>query len=530
MNDNLFNKRNYCGETGGEGACTFDPTLMLIVEIIIHYAKAIAFYLINFKDTKYEEPQIAMKLVEILASVIVNADFNSKEFEQTLFAMRNKIIEYEKNYRTLFNIAPPNFLISQTQISINELLAKGEKFIIKNNIEMSRELQDLHAIILYSIRSACVYTKELWYFNQDVLDYVNQIIEFLNILNDYNANFDELKNDIEQFCKLHYELVLKLEKTLKENYGALEETIVNRNEYEGKSILVSGHNYYELERVLEATKNQGINVYTHDGLLNAHVYKKFKNYDHLKGHYQKYLQSSSSDFAAFKGTIFVTNTPMEEFDSFVRGRIFTSSMFVGLGISKIQIDDFSTLIETTKNINGFEKFTEYPPIKICSLNNNFNSILSDLKNKFESNEITKIFIIKIDKETVKLRTQLDKFINSIPNNVFVFATFDIDRKNFIKIDSFYDYGILYQFVNEMKNEFNIDEKTISLFISHCNIHTLSYLITLSFMGVKNIYLGDCSYFMINPVVINSIEKFFGIKKLSYLLNLPTTGIIQELYG
>ena len=82
----------------------------------------------------------------------------------------------------------------------------------------------------------------------------------------------------------------------------------------------------------------------------------------------------------------------------------------------------------------------------------------------------------------------------------------------------------------MKNEFNIDEKTISLFISHCNIHTLSYLITLSFMGVKNIYLGDCSYFMINPVVINSIEKFFGIKKLSYLLNLPTTGIIQELYG
>jgi len=530
MKDNPFNERNYCGETGAEGTCTFNPALLAISEVIISCAKALAFYLLKFQGTKYEQPQIKMKLVEILSSVVVNADFSNKEFEYIILAMQNKISEYQKNYKTLFKNTPPGFSISLNEPSINEIIANGEKHILKNNLELPRELKDLHTIILYLIRSTCVYTKELWYFDEDVSEYIQLILEMLDKLNLPDEDFDKLKQSLKDFCQMHYKLVLSLEDKLKTLYGPFHGTSVSKDEYAGPSILVSGHNFYELEKILEATKSTGINIYTHDGLLNAHAYEKFQSYKHLKGHYQRYLQCSSSDFASFKGAVLVTNTPMEEFDSFVRGRIFTTSMFSGLGITKIKYDNLSVLINAAKSTCGFDKHVENPPLEIGYLNNKIDSILKQLKEKFDNGEIKKIFVIKIDKNSVKLKTQLEKFINSIPDNIFVFSTFDISRKNFCKIDSFYDYGILYRCTEELKHLLITDEPPITLFVSHCNIHTLSYLITLSFMGVKNIYLGDCSYFMINPVIIDSIEKFFGIKKLSALLNLPHDTMFEELYG
>ena len=530
MKDNLFNERTYCGETGAEGTCTFNPALLSITAVMISYAKALAFYLLKFQGTKYEEPHIKMKLVEVLASVVVNADFSNREFEHTIFAMRNKIAEYEKNYKTLFGEKPPVFLLFEREATINEIIANGEKYILKSNLELPRELRDLHAIIVHLTRSACVYTKELWYFNEDVSDYIQLILEILDRLNLKGVGFDELKEDLIDFCRMHYRLVLCLEKKLKNLYGPFLDTVVSRDEYAGASILVSGHNFYEFEKVLEATKNKKINVYTHDGLLNAHAYEKFRKYKHLKGHYQRYLQSSPSDFASFKGSILVTNTPMDEFDSFVRGRIYTTSMFSGLGITKIQSDDFSLLIEAAKASKGFDEHVENKPIRIGRLNNQIDSILAEIKEKFELKEIEKIFVIKIDKESVKLRTQLDKFLNTIPENVFVFSTFEMERENFFRIDSFYDYGILYYCISELKRLLGTEQLPVTLFVSHCNIHTLSYLVTLSFMGVKDIYLGNCSYFTINPAVITSMEEFFGIKKLSKLLNSPTNTIIQELYG
>ena len=60
----------------------------------------------------------------------------------------------------------------------------------------------------------------------------------------------------------------KLNEVIVEKFGPIEKSIVPLAIKKGKSILVSGYNYVDLEKILIATKNLDINIYTH---INNHT-------------------------------------------------------------------------------------------------------------------------------------------------------------------------------------------------------------------------------------------------------------------
>lgn len=57
-----------------------------------------------------------------------------------------------------------------------------------------------------------------------------------------------------------------------DSFGKPEPTPVPTKPVEGKAILVSGHDVYDLHRLLEQTEGKGINVYTHGEMLPSHAY------------------------------------------------------------------------------------------------------------------------------------------------------------------------------------------------------------------------------------------------------------------
>ena len=64
----------------------------------------------------------------------------------------------------------------------------------------------------------------------------------------------------------------------------------------GKAILVSGHDLRDLHAILEATKDTGINVYTHGEMLPAHGYPELHAYKHLAGNYGGAWQNQQHEF------------------------------------------------------------------------------------------------------------------------------------------------------------------------------------------------------------------------------------------
>ena len=56
------------------------------------------------------------------------------------------------------------------------------------------------------------------------------------------------------------------------SYGHPEITEVSIGVRKNPGILVSGHDLYDLEQLLEQTKGTGVDVYTHSEMLPAHYY------------------------------------------------------------------------------------------------------------------------------------------------------------------------------------------------------------------------------------------------------------------
>ncbi len=67
----------------------------------------------------------------------------------------------------------------------------------------------------------------------------------------------------------------KLTETLEKTYGKRIENNINFEIKEGKSILVSGSDLNELDKLLEAVEGEDINIYTNSSLFSAFCYPHF---------------------------------------------------------------------------------------------------------------------------------------------------------------------------------------------------------------------------------------------------------------
>lgn len=94
----------------------------------------------------------------------------------------------------------------------------------------------------------------------------------------------------------------------------------------GPFIVVSGHDLHDLKLLLDQTAGRGINIYTHSEMLPAHGYPELKKYPHLKGNFGTGWQNQQSEFHNIPAPIlFTTNCLMPVRQSY-SDRVFTTSV------------------------------------------------------------------------------------------------------------------------------------------------------------------------------------------------------------
>ena len=155
-----------------------------------------------------------------------------------------------------------------------------------------------------------------------------------------------------------------------------------------------GYNIKELENILENVKNENIDVYTHDDMILAHTFPKFRKYAHLKGHFGKGLENCLIDFAIFPGPIILTRNSLHNIENFYRGRLFTTDYSISpKGVIKIDSSNFEEVITSAKKAKGFKTG------KICNsiiIGFNYDEITELIDEKIKSCKYKQIFIIGPD--------------------------------------------------------------------------------------------------------------------------------------
>ena len=136
-------------------------------------------------------------------------------------------------------------------------------------------------------------------------------------------------------------------------YGHPEITSVDIGVRNRPGILISGHDLKDLEMLLEQTRGQGVDVYTHSEMLPAQYYPFFKRYEHFAGNYGNAWWKQKEEFDSFNGPILMTTNCIVPPKASYAGRLFTTGMAGYPGCRHIpggigEKKDFSGIIALAK--------------------------------------------------------------------------------------------------------------------------------------------------------------------------------------
>ena len=130
----------------------------------------------------------------------------------------------------------------------------------------------------------------------------------------------------------------------------------------GPFIVVSGHDLFDMQQLLEQTKGKGIHIYTHSEMLPAHGYPELKRrYPHLKGNFGTAWQNQQREFEDIPAPILFTTNCIMPLRASYADRVFTTSVVAYPGVPHIDEGrDFSPVIEKALELGGYAQDTLLP--------------------------------------------------------------------------------------------------------------------------------------------------------------------------
>jgi hydroxylamine reductase len=212
------------------------------------------------------------------------------------------------------------------------------------------DLNSIQETILYGVKGVSAYAthaREAGYVDPDVDATVHEAL--YSTLTNVDFSTESTLETALDVGEAAVDVMELLDDAHTEELGTPRPTEVPQNDVEGHSILVTGHDLFMLEQLLEQSKDEGVNVYTHSEMLPAHGYPELAKYDHLKGNVGGAWHDQRRLFEEFPGAILGTSNclqPPTEDAGYV-DRFYTAGVTALEGVQHLE-NDFSPLVETAK--------------------------------------------------------------------------------------------------------------------------------------------------------------------------------------
>lgn len=517
-----------CQETAGctgckiVGVCGKTPDVAYLQDLLIYITKGISEILVRLREEGKEElREIDILVIENLFTTITNVNFNSEDLkdkiERTL-KVKEKLLNRLGNKEGLSKAA----LIS---IKREEFLVKVEEAGIL--FEKNEDKRSLKEMIIYGLKGLAAYLKHGAVL-KEIDDSINLFIE--------KALVETLKQDItvEELIALVLEVgkygvagMELLDRANTKNYGDPEITKVNIGVGKNPGILISGHDLKDLEMLLEQTQGTGVDVYTHSEMLPAHYYPKFKKYSNFIGNYGNAWWKQQEEFESFNGPIIMTTNCIVPPKESYKNRIFTTGLVSFEGCKHIdgEVKDFSEVIEMAKR--------SLPPKEIETgeiiggfAHNQVFQLADKIVEAIKNGDIKRFVVMGGCDGRSKKREYYTEFAKNLPKDT-VILTAGCAKYRYNKLDLGMINGIprvldagqcndsysLALIALKLKEVFNLDDINklpIIYNISWYEQKAVIVLLSLLYLGVKNIHLGPTLPGFLSPNVAKVLIENFNI--------------------
>lgn len=276
-------------------------------------------------------------IIEGLFSTITNVNFN----DETLRVMIDRIHE-EKS-----RIVPGCAACASPCGNTND-------YDMKQIWEADEDIRSLKSLILFGIRGMSAYAYHalmLGYRDETVNAFFYKALSVIS----YDYGMDELLPIVLEVGEVNFRCMELLDTANTTAYGTPVPTRVSLTVEKGPFIVVSGHDFKDLELLLKQTEGKGINIYTHGEMLPAHAYPELKKYAHLKGNFGTAWQNQQKEFDGVPGAfLFTTNCLMPVKPGYA-DRVFTTEVVSFPNVIHIgEEKDFTPVIDKALSLGGYK--------------------------------------------------------------------------------------------------------------------------------------------------------------------------------
>lgn len=500
------------------GTCSISPFLSSIHTVILVYLEELAFYLVELKNLGTTNEMIKENVIQIFSEVITNIEYNQQKLNYSISTIYKDLYNAKELYKSLCqktNVSPSS-LKSAIKISksftITKAISQGQDFFAKKARNLDDEQKKLLEIMLFLAKSICIYVTELKWLNADYNEAYEALINILSLMNFEKLSSKNLEQIIEEYTKLDHNFMLQVFEEKKAVFGKFIASEVAISPRPGKAILVSGNNLKELELLLEATKDKNIDIYTHGEMIIAHAFEKLKAYPNLIGHLGRGIEYSMSDFASFKGAIFLTKLSLHKIKNMYHGCVFTSDANSPHGITIIKENDFEPLIQSALSLNGFtepqkHKYTEVGIDEEC-----FIKKMHEVADKIDANEIKHVFMVGVPNKTEAQKDYFRAFLNLLVDDCFALSFTDTDNKeNTLYINVDYSTPFVYMALNIFTQRKSFEKIKSVVLYTKCDSHVIPTVFNMKYMGINDIYFTNCPTSLINPALTDWMKKALKLK-------------------
>jgi hydroxylamine reductase len=342
------------------GNCGKDATTSDLQDLLIHAVKGVAQYAAAARALGAPDDEAAGFVLYAVFTTLTNVNFNPSRFaaliEQAVTVRDRAKVRYEEAGRTMGRepgeLAGPAAWVPGE--GMDALLRQAADVRVDAGLALvGPDVVGLRALHLYTLKGICAYAHHAHALGRQSAEVFGGVESALAYLAGEPADPAELLERAVGLGRLNLAAMELLDAANTGAYGAQQPTSVRVTPVEGKAILVSGHDLRDLERILEQTKDQGINVYTYGEMLPAHAYPLLKAHPHLAGNYGGAWQDQQTEFAAFPGPILMTSNCIIEPHLSYRRRIFTAGPVGWPGVRHLTDGDFTPVIQAAKALPGF---------------------------------------------------------------------------------------------------------------------------------------------------------------------------------
>lgn len=523
MSENYQTFTTEYDECISKGLCSINPVLSALQEVVLLHLKELSFYLLKLKAFGVTNNQVREMFIDALTGIIINAEYNQEQFQDIISKLDYNIEQAKILYKNFCESSGEEaqsvklYFKHSRDFNLSNAIKKGEKYFIKKSLTLTPKQKGYFDIMLILAKSMCLKIIEIRRLGQEYDYSYYAILGMINRLNFSDFSEDLVKKEIDEFIKVYYNTVIQIFDKQIEKYGQMGFTEVSFSTVPGKAILVSGTDFKKLEDVLKATEGTEISVYTHGlEMLMSHAFPKLHSHPNLKGHFGVGLETSLIDFAEFPGAILMTKATLFRPEYLYRGRLFTLDPIAPAGIIKLKENNYEPLIKSALEGKGFTNSNQKPPMKVGFHESQLNEKIDTIIEKMQKNEIKHLFIIGlINTPNAPYRQYFEQFFELLPKDCYAISLCcDIKRENVFHLDSFYGYYLFFKVLAKLQQKIDIKQVNISVFLTRCDKNTISNLLYLKHIGIKNVYMCKCPPTLINPVIIETLQESFDIKELS----------------